>query len=76
MKTKKEHLLLMKEAIEKECDKHTLPLATIHGIMEVFDELLMGKVGAQTITSEVANWYKQFDFIKVSNKGIGFAISF
>lgn len=65
---KKLNLLKIKKEIEKMCDEHTKPLATIQEICECFNELLENK-SFRTTLSEVANWYSQFDFINITNTG-------
>lgn len=72
---KKLNLLKIKRAIEKECEKPTKTLAMINEFCECFNELLDDKQPT-TITSDVALWFKQFDFINVREKGVGFVISY
>ena len=72
---KKINLLKIKRAIEKECDKPTKTLATINELCECFNELLDDKQPT-TITTDVALWFKQYDFISVREKGVGFVISY
>lgn len=76
---RKNDLLIIKNAIEKECEKHKLPLATLHDIMDCFDELLMGRISYQTIMEDTAKWYKKnFDFIsaRLHNDSGLFVIAF
>lgn len=72
---KKNNLLTLKNSIETEIEKREKPLATIREMCDCFNDLLDNK-SYETIASEVANWFKSFDFIKVNNKGIGFIISY
>lgn len=73
--SKKDNLLAIKKRIEEECETHALPLATIIGIQECFNNLIESKCFV-TFRSDIANWYAQFNFIDVTPKGIDFVIRY
>lgn len=73
--SKKKNLLTIKKHIEEECEKRTLPLNTIVGIQECFNNLIEDKCFV-TFQSNIANWFNAFDFIDVTPKGIDFVIRY
>lgn len=79
MATKRDLLLHIKHDIEDMYETGRLGNLTPQQASEVLsiysDNILMNKAG-ETIQEAVANWYKQYDFIVVSERGIGWRIAF
>lgn len=73
--TKKKNLLTIKQRIEDECAKQELPLSTLIGIQECFNNLIEDKCFV-TFRSDIANWFNQYSFIDVTPKGIDFVIRY
>lgn len=79
MATKRDLLLQIKHDIEKMYDTGRLGNLTPQQASEILsvyaDYLIMNKT-AETIQKSVADYYKQFNFIVVSERGIGWQIKF
>ena len=79
MALKRDLLLKIKHDIENIYDTGNLGDLTPQQANEVLyifsDYLLMNKAG-ETIQSSVANWYRKYNFIVVSEQGIGWRIAF
>lgn len=79
MATKRELLLHIKHDIEEMYETGRLGNLTPQQASEVLciyaNDILMNKTG-ETIQEAVANWYRQYNFIIVSEHGIGWRIAF
>lgn len=73
--SKKENLLTIKKDIEEEYKTRALPLATIVGIQECFNNLIENKCFV-TFRGDIANWFIKYDFIDVTPEGIDFVIRY
>ena len=79
MATKRDLLLHIKHDIEDMFDTGRLGNLTPQQANEVLyiysNDILMNKTG-ETIQEAVANWYRKYNFIVVSERGIGWRIAF
>lgn len=79
MATKRDLLLHIKHDIEDMYETGRLGNLTPQEVNEVLyiysNYLIMNKTG-ETISKKVADWYKQYNFIVVSEHGIGWRIAF
>lgn len=76
MKTKRNNLLILKDAIESEIEKAKMPLATIRSILSIFGDCLIMDKNGETIQKEVADYFKKYNFINVTENGIGWTIAY
>ncbi len=79
MATKTSLLLHIRKDIEEMYETGVLGDLTPQQVSEILsiyaNDILMNKAG-ETIQEAVANWYRKYDFIVVSEVGIGWRIAF
>ena len=76
---KKNDLLIIKKDIEEMYETGVLGNLSPQQVSEILyifaNDILMNKVG-ETIQKQVADYYKQYAFISVVERGIGWCISY
>lgn len=75
---KRNNLLQIKNDIEMQFENKSKNITPceLNAVVYIFNEyLIMDKVG-ETIQEAVANWYRKYDFIVVSERGIGWRIAY
>ena len=74
---KVKNLRVIKEEIDRQYEGHlTMTPSALYCVLCVFsDYLIMDKVG-ETIQQEVKDFYSQYDFIEVKERGVGWTIAY
>ena len=72
---KRDNLLIIKNAIEKEYERRKLPLATLNTICECFHDLLKDD-RTYTFESEVKKFFSKFAFLSICERQIDWVIKY